>query len=351
MRNARRRGADNSLIMKILIGILLVVIVVLVAVVLLQGERNPSSDRDWGKENTEKESEGSKYDMETFVLFGVDSRENQLGKGTSSDSIMLINLNHDLEEVRIVSIYRDTMVDMDPYPYQKLTYAHAHEGAEFALKTINRNFDLNIKKYATFNFNSTGDIVDALGGVEMDITADEVKYINGYIDEVNEVRETNSPHITEPGHYTLDGTQAVAYSRIRYTEGWDFKRTERQRDVLFKMFQKVKAMGTEDRVEFAEDFMDRIKTNYSTDRMTSLLYCMSQYKIVTMDAFPKVFYNGMVEEQWYEVPTTLIDMNRELHQVLLLEEEYEPSEKVKEISAHLESKVDGPNMDLHKEAE
>lgn len=349
MRNARRRGADNSLIMKILIGVLLVVVVVLIAVVFLRGEKEPSSDRDWGKENSETESEGSKYDMETFVLFGVDSRENQLGKGTSSDSIMLINLNHDLEEVRIVSIYRDTMVDMDPYIPQKLTYAHALEGSEFALKTINRNFDLNIKKYATFNFNSTGDIIDALGGVEMDITADEVKYINGYIDEVNDARGTSSAHITEPGKYTLDGTQAVAYSRIRYTDGGDFKRTERQRDVLFKMFKKVKAMGTEDRVEFAEDFMDRIKTNYSTDRMTSLLYCMSQYEIVEMDAFPKVFYGGLVEENWVEVPATLIDMNRELHQVLLLEEEYEPSETVKEISAMLEGKADGPNFDLHKE--
>lgn len=351
MRNARRRGENSSLIMKILIGVLLVVVVVLVAVVLLQGEKKPNSDRDWGKENSEGKGEVSKYDMETFVLFGVDSRENQLGKGTSSDSIMLINLNHDLEEVRIVSIYRDTMVDMEPYIPQKLTYAHAHEGSEFALRTINRNFDLNIKKYATFNFNSTGDIVDALGGVEMDITADEVKYINAYIDNVNQVRGTSSAHITEPGKYTLDGTQAVAYSRIRYTDGGDFKRTERQRDVLFKMFQKVKAMGTEERITFAEDFMDRIKTNYSTDRMTSLLYCMSQYNIVEMDAFPKVFYGGLVEENWVEVPATLIDMNRELHQILLLEEEYEPSETVKEISALLESKVDGPNFDLHKEAE
>ena len=351
MRSVRRNDGNSSLIMKIMIGVLLLAVIILGAVVLLQGEKDPSNDRDWGKYNTETEDEESKYDMETFVLFGVDSRENQLGKGTSSDSIMLININHDLSEVRIVSIYRDTMVDMEPYVAQKLTYAHALEGSEFALKTINKNFDLNIKKYATFNFNSTGDIIDRLGGVEMEITADETKYINGYIDEVNEVRGTNSAHITKAGKYNLDGTQAVAYSRIRYTDGGDFKRTERQRDVMFKMFAKVKAMGNQDRITFAEEFMDRIKTNYSTDRMTSLLYCMSQYKIVEMDAFPKVFYGGLVEENWVEVPATLIDMNRELHKVLLLEEEYEPSDKVKEISALLESKVDGPNFDLHKTEE
>lgn len=351
MRNSRRREGNNSIVMKIMIAVLLVIVIALVAVVLLKGDKNPSTGSNFNDRNTEKESEESKYDMETFVLFGVDSRENELDKGTSSDSIMLINLNHDLSQVRIVSIYRDTMVDMDPYPYQKLTYAYAHEGAEFALKTINKNFDLNIKKYATFNFNSTGDIIDELGGIEMDITADETKYINGYIDEVNEVRGTSSEHITEAGHYTLDGTQAVAYSRIRYTEGGDYKRTERQRDVMFKMFQKVKAMGTEDRIAFAEQFMDRVKTNYSTDKMTSLLYCMSQYEIVEMDAFPKVFYGGLVGEEWVEVPTTLIDMNRELHKVLLLEESYEPSETVKEISAVLEGKVDGPNTDLRSTEE
>lgn len=347
----------NTIVLKIIIAVLLVVVVILGVIAFNKGNNSPSEEPDYVNKNTEN-SQGSEenetepiYDTETFVIFGVDSRENVVDEGTRSDSIMLININHDLSQVRVISILRDTMVEIDGYGYQKLNHGYYYGGPTLALDTINTNFDLDIKKYATFNFDSAGDIIDKLGGIEMEITANETKYINGYIDEVNRVRGTSSKHITQAGTYTLDGTQAVAYSRIRYTTGWDLKRTDRQRTVLFKMFQKVKAMGTEERIAFAEKFMDEIKTNYSTDRMTSLLYCMSQYEVVEMEAFPKVYYDGLIDELWYEVPATLIDMNSELHEALWLGSDYEPSEKVKEISAILEGKIDGPNMDLHTEAE
>lgn len=347
----------NTIVLKIIIAVLLVVVVILGVIAFNKGNNSPSEEPDYVNKNTEN-SQGSEenetepiYDTETFVIFGVDSRENVVDEGTRSDSIMLININHDLSQVRVISILRDTMVEIDGYGYQKLNHGYYYGGPTLALDTINTNFDLDIKKYATFDFDSAGDIIDKLGGIEMEITADETKYINGYIDEVNRVRGTSSKHITQSGKYTLDGTQAVAYSRIRYTMGSDLKRTDRQRTVLFKMFQKVKAMGTEERIAFAEKFMDEIKTNYSTDRMTSLLYCMSQYEVVEMEAFPKVYYDGLIDELWYEVPATLIDMNSELHEALWLGSDYEPSEKVKEISAILEGKIDGPNMDLRTEAE
>lgn len=367
----------NTIVLKIIIAVLLVVVVILGVIAFNKGNNSPSEEPDYVSENTEsiqgteeatkegteedteKETEEAteketgkdtvvnvKYDTETFVIFGVDSRENKLDAGTKSDSIMLVNLNHDLSQVRIVSILRDTMVEVDGYGYQKLNHGYYYGGPTLALDTINTNFDLDIKKYATFNFDSAGDIIDKLGGIEMEITADEAKYINSYIDEVNRVRGTSSKHITQAGTYTLDGTQAVAYSRIRYTTGGDLKRSDRQRTVLFKMFQKAKGLSTGERLEFAEEFMDRIKTNYSTDKMTNLLYCMSKYEIVVMDVFPKVFYDGLVGELWYEVPITLIDMNSSLHKVLLQEENYQPSKKVKEISAILESKVNGPNTDI-----
>lgn len=347
----------NTIVLKIIIAVLLVVVVILGVIAFNKGNNSPSEEPDYVNKNTEN-SQGSEenetepiYDTETFVIFGVDSRENVVDEGTRSDSIMLININHDLSQVRVISILRDTMVEIDGYGYQKLNHGYYYGGPTLALDTINTNFDLDIKKYATFDFDSAGDIIDKLGGIEMEITANETKYINGYIDEVNRVRGTSSKHITQAGTYTLDGTQAVAYSRIRYTMGSDLKRTDRQRTVLFKMFQKVKAMGTEERIAFAEKFMDEIKTNYSTDRMTSLLYCMSQYEVVEMEAFPKVYYDGLIDELWYEVPATLIDMNSELHEALWLGSDYEPSEKVKEISAILEGKIDGPNMDLRTEAE
>ena len=363
MRAARRDDNKNALIWKILVGVLSLVIVVLVIVVLNKEPNNPNGDSEnsqntentqgteTGKNTETEEDEKPKYDTETFVIFGLDSRDTRPEAWDRSDSIILVNVNHDLSEVRVVSIYRDTMAKIEGTGYHKLNHGYANGGPNLALDTLNTNYDLDLEKYVSFNFDSAGDIVDELGGIEMDITASEVRYINGYIDEVNAIRGTSSAHITKAGHYTLDGTQAVAYSRIRYTEGGDSKRTERQRAVLFKMFEKAKTLDTVERIEFAEEFLDEIRTNYSTDRITTLLYCMSQYNIVTMDAFPKVYYDGLVGDLWYEVPCSLIDMNRELHKVLLQEDEYEPSEEVKQISAELESKVDGPNVDKTQSAE
>ena len=185
----------------------------------------------------------------------------------------------------------------------------------------------------------------------MDITEAEVKYINSYIDETNKVRGTSSAHITEPGNYTLDGTQAVAYSRIRYTAGSDYKRTERQRTVLFKVFEKAKVMGTGDRIKIAEQLLDEINTNYSQDELLILLYHISEYEITTMTAYPKVFYGGSVDGSWVEVPVTLVDMNTDLHEVLLGETDYKPSARVEEISKVLRSKVSGANIDQRDDGE
>lgn len=288
---------------------------------------------------------------ETFVMFGVDSRSDQLGKGTRSDSIMLINVNHDSKQVKVVSIYRDCMLYQEGKGYKKISNAHSYGGPEYAVSVLNENFDLAIKDYCTVNFNAVGDLIDQVGGVQMDITAAEIKYINDYIDQVNGVRGTSSAHITEPGTYTLDGTQAVAYSRIRYTAGSDYKRTERQRTVLFKVFEKSKAMKTEERLEVVDKLLGEINTSYSQDELLVLIYYMSEYEITTMTAYPKVFYGGSVDGSWVEVPVTLIDMNKDLHKVLLGETDYTPSARVEQISQALRNKVSGANIDQRDDGE
>ena len=348
MRNRRRSGNSNSLVWTVLLVALTIVVVIVAVIAVVKKDKTPHNSigniqqTEESEESEETEEMHSGYKMDTFVIFGVDSRKNELGKGTSSDSIMLVSMNHDLQEVRVVSILRDTFADTVEFGFEKLTYAYNYGGVKSALNTLNTNYDLNLKKYATFNFNSAGDIVDKLGGIEMEITPDEALYINAYIDEVNKLRGTKSKHITEAGTYVLDGTQTVAYSRIRYTDGAEVKRSERQRTVLFKMFQKTKNLGGVERVEMAEEFMDRIKTNFSTDKMTSLMYLMSQYEIKEMTVYPQQFYNGLIGEEWFQAPTTLIDMNRELHKVLLLEEDYVPSETVKDISARIEKILENP---------
>ena len=373
------KNKKSSLLFNILVAVLVLVLVAIVGIAI--SKRNEGDPQPSGSGNSQVGSQGSEIEeptgtdtetepeseseseteseiappepqgdgSELFVMFGVDSRSDKLGKGTRSDSIMLISVNHDAKQVKVVSIYRDCMLyqnyDGKEKGYKKISNAHSYYGPEGAISVLNENLDLNIENYCTVNFNAVGDLIDQVGGVEMDITSSEVKYINGYIDETNKVRGTNSPHITEPGTYTLDGTQAVAYSRIRYTAGSDYKRTERQRTVLFKVFEKSKSMSTSQRLNIVDKLLKEINTSYTQDELLVLIYYMSEYEISTMTAYPKVFYGGSVDGSWVEVPCTLVDMNIELHKILLSEDNYTPSERVKEISETLRNKVKGPNID------
>lgn len=354
----------GSMLWYILVGVLVLALVVIVGIAVTKGDKNPNpsatgnapvidSSGDHsneignsnGKDENEKIPPKAEEGTELFVMFGVDSRTGSLGKGTRSDSLMLIQVNHDLRQVKVVSIYRDCMVYQEGKGYKKITEAHSYGGPEYALDVINQNFDFNIENFCTLNFNAVGDLIDMVGGVEMEITADEVNTLNSYIKETNAVRGTSSEYINEPGVYLLDGTQAVSYSRIRYTVGYDFKRTERQRNVLFKVFEKTKAMTTEERLQIVDTMLAEINTNYSQDELLVIMYYLSEYEITTMTAYPKVFYGGSVEGNWVEVPVTLIDMNTELHEILLGETDYVPSDKVVEISDAMSNKVSGPNVD------
>lgn len=283
---------------------------------------------------------------EDFVIFGVDSRENNLGRGTRSDSIMIVRVNHDEKTVRLTSIYRDCMMKIDGHDFNKAAHAHSYGGPGLALDMLNTNLDLQLERYVTVNFINVGDLVDDIGGVEQDIDEDEVDQINGPIDEVNGVRGTSSAHITSAGTYTLDGTQAVAYSRIRHTPGADYKRTERQRTILFKVFTKAKDLDVITRISLAEKMLDEISTNYRTDEIVALLQDLSSYTIEDMTAYPQVFYGGKVSGAWYEVPVTLVDMASDVHAFLYGEENYEPSETVKQISKSLQSKAGKANYHL-----
>lgn len=283
---------------------------------------------------------------EDFVIFGVDSRQNNLGKGTRSDSMMIVHVDHNEKTVRLTSIYRDCMMKIEGHDFNKAAHAHFYGGPGLALDMLNTNLDLNLERYVTVNFINVGDLIDDIDGIEQDVDDAEIEYINGYIDEVNKVRGTSSAHITKAGTYTLDGTQAVAYSRIRYTAGADYKRTERQRTILFKVFEKAKTINPLSRVALAEKMLDEVSSNYRTDEIVALLQDLTSYTIEDMTAYPQVFYGGKVSGAWYEVPVTLEDMAKGVHEFLYDETEYEPSDTVKQISESLKGKAGKANYHL-----
>ncbi len=320
-----------------------VAVIVTVAVAHNAGGRGTDEGIIEGRGVDENQNEILGDDMvdnttEDFVIFGVDTRGNDLTY-TRSDSIMIVHIDYEEETIKIASIYRDCLAYIDGHGYEKFNHAHLYGGPEFAVKVINDNYDLNLSKYMTLNFNNMIDLVNEVGGVEMDITDEEVSHLAGIDGEY-------CGEITKAGTYLLDGEQALAYSRIRHAEGSDYQRSERQREVLISLLDKAKGMSTSDVLQLADDMLAEINSNYRTSDLSTLIYNLSEYDITETTAYPQVFYGGWIDGVWLEVPTTLIDMNAGLHRFLFGETDYTPSDDVKEYSAAMTEIEPEPNTDL-----
>lgn len=174
-----------------------------------------------------------------IALFGVDAVDGEAGR---SDSIMIATIDTVHKKLKLTSIMRDSYVAIDGHGNDKINHAYAFGGPQLAIKTLNENFDLNIEDFASVNFETLPKIIDKIGGIELDIDADELEYINGYIAHLNNINGTSEPAIESTGFQHVSGTQALAFCRIRYTSGGDYKRTERHREVLTKIFEKIETL-------------------------------------------------------------------------------------------------------------
>ena len=217
------------------------------------------------------EEELKQYDDYTEIiniaLLGIDSTDSTSGR---SDSIMIATLDPIHNKLKLTSFMRDSYVNISNYGYDKLNHAYAYGGANLAINTLNTNFGLNITDFVAVDFASLPKIIDSLGGITIDITEEELNYINGYINNINSVSGTNSPIITTPGTHHVDGAQALAYSRIRYTSGGDFKRTERQRTVLTALFNKALNIPTTQYLDVISTLAQYATTNLNTNEILKL---------------------------------------------------------------------------------
>lgn len=147
-----------------------------------------------------------------IALFALDNRSNGSFSAGNSDVIMIASINNDTKEVRLVSVYRDTFLNVSDdgsYNFRKANYAYNKGGAEEAVKMLNRNLDLDIQDYVVVDFQAVTEAIDLLGGVEVDIDAGEAKWMDFYINETAQVTGHEAHSITQPGTYTLDGVQAT----------------------------------------------------------------------------------------------------------------------------------------------
>lgn len=233
----------------------------------------------------------SKYDgITNIALFGVDATEGNTGR---SDAIMIATIDKVHKKLKLTSIMRDSYVEIQGHGKDKINHAYAFGGHELALKTLNENFDLNIKDFATVNFSSLPKIIDAVGGIELDIRSDELQYINNYINELNTLNKTNSANITSAGTQHVDGTQALAYCRIRYTSGGDGERTERQRIVLSKLFEKFTKVSPTKYPSILNELMPMVTTNLSSSDILSLATTVASMggSGLEQERFPKDNYS------------------------------------------------------------
>lgn len=275
----------------------------------------------------------------TIALYGVDSRDQNMDAGTNSDSIMIVSINESTKEIKLVSVYRDTLMDIASGAMnksQKVNYAYQLGGAVTAINTLNTNLDLNITDYVAVDFSAMASIIDAVGGVNINVVDDEINNFNKNLAEQISISGKYSSGITQAGQYTLDGQQAVAYSRIRSTGSGDITRTERQRIILLKVIDKLIKADTSSLSAFVDVSFNNISTSLNKDSILDLVKAVAKYSVVDTAGFPFAYEAVDMAEQGNCLVAADMESNvQALHEYLYGNSHYKVSDTSKQISVSL----------------
>ena len=272
---------------------------------------------------------------QNIALFGVDSREQDLLSGDNrSDAIMVCSINKKTGKIKLVSLYRDTLLDIGGGEMRKCNAAYAFGGPQQAVAMLNRNLDLNITDFVTVGFEGLADTIDALGGIDLEITEEEMEYMNSYMDDMYYEIGTEYDEVADWGMQHLSGIQATAYCRIRYTAGDDFRRAERQRTVLMLTMEKARKANPLRLAAAAGAVMGRTATSLSSGELMLFILRARMMDITGSTGFPteedRIF--ATVNGESCVVPYYLTTNVRKLHQTLFEQEDYEPSSTVEEFN-------------------
>ncbi|MDO4329010.1 MAG: LCP family protein [Lachnospiraceae bacterium] len=274
-----------------------------------------------------------------IAVFGVDSRDSNLGKGALADVQMLASINKKTGEIRLVSVFRDTYVQInDEGDFHKINEAYFKGGYPQALDTLKRNLDITVDDYATFNWKAVADAINILGGIDLEITDKEFAYINSFITETVESTGVYSQHLQSAGMNHLDGVQAVAYCRLRLMDT-DFNRTERQRKVVFLALEKAKQADFNTLKTIAGTVIPEISTSIGIEDVIPLAKNVKRYHLGQTAGFPFAKTTAMVGKMDCVIPMTLESNVVLLHQFLFDTENYQPSASVKTISGIISEKT------------
>lgn len=314
-------------VLKIISIIILVIIVIACALIItaymmFKGKLNKINYIDIPVEDIEM-NEGVQENLNEYrniALLGIDTRANTYS-GSRTDCIIIVSINEKTKEVKLASVYRDTYLEISGKNYtpklDKVNHAYNFGGPALTMSTLNTNLDLDITEFVTVNFSATQDIVDKIGGITLQIDPDEVKHITG---------------ITTSGKHHLNGSQALQYARIRKESGGDYKRTERQRTVIMAVFEKAKSLGISELNSLVDMLLPEIYTNIERDEIVSLIPEIASYKVTETTGWPYKTAGKTINGVWYGPPITLESNVIQLHKELFGDENYQPTEKIIEIS-------------------
>lgn len=328
----RKKGHKGLLFFSIIVIVLIAAI--LSAYFFVIGKINLVNNVEINKDNLAINNNANEElkGYRNIALFGIDSRaEDDYGEGNRSDCIIIASINQDTNAVQLISIYRDTYVQIENHGLDKITHAYSYGGPELALNTLNANLDLNIEEFVAVNWKAVADAVDLLGGVTIDVEKNEISQINKYVYETAKSVGKKAKRVTKSGEQTLNGVQAVTYARIRKTSGGDYKRAERMRTVIEAMVDEAKTKSLSELNEIANEILPEISTNISATEILSLIPTALSFNIDKSIGWPYET-KGYSHNGWYGIPVTLKSNVEKLHKEVFGQEDYEPSETLLEIN-------------------
>lgn len=291
-------------------------------------------------ETTKVETEAMKG-YTNLALFGVDSRQGDLKNNTRTDTLIIASINNKTGDMKLVSVYRDTFLNIGNDTYDKCNAAYAHGGPRQAVQMMNSNLDLNIDNFVTVGFGGLAAIIDDIGGITLPIEEVEIQHLNNYQLTMSEELGIERVPIEHPGEQVCNGLQAVAYCRIRYGGGDDFRRTERQRTVLAQTFSGIKHANPVQLIKVAKDAMDWSYMSLDAGDMMGLITKLTKLNISDASGFP---YSDLVATGTIPghgdcvIPVSLSDNVSRLHETLFGEENYTPTATAQSYSDTIRAK-------------
>ena len=357
----KRKKKRRIIIFAIEIVIILIMLGVLYVVMNVSNEGpkftviDPSEVVPSEVQQAKDEGESAMLGYMNIALFGVDAtNEKQIEKNSRTDTIMIASINMDTGDIKLVSVYRDTYLNIGTDTYTKCNAAYAKGGPQQAIKMLNMNFDLDIENFVTVGYNALMDVIDGLGGIYVEVKENEIVHLNNYqrsivaqwkygvkLDDytVSEkdfevVKSSDYTPVTEAGYQLLNGLQATAYCRIRYV-GNDYKRTERQRTVLKAIQDQAKKADLKSLTDVFNKVVKQVYTSLDQKDMLELLGKIADYRIAEEAGFPQLeqLTTGNIGASGNcIVPQDLVSNVEWLHQFLFEDEEYQVTSTVVECS-------------------